>query len=543
MNPGFPQGWRSAMLMILLGCAFAADAQTTDAAPTPMVDVQRFNVVGNTLLPPERVQAVLAPFLGQRSLDDLRRAAAAVQRMYGEAGYGGVVAYLPAQTVTGGVAEIAVVEGKVISITVHGAPGFSEDNVRASVPDLQLGQTPRALRINIQSEIANENPAKRVQVLLKPGDKPGEIAADLSVDARPLQSMTLGLDDTGTERTGRNRIGATWQGANLTGRDDVLSAQYQTSPSEPSRVTIIIAGYHLPLYGWLSTLDAYAAYSDVAAGATSTAAGNVAISGRGRLGGLRLTRYLPVASEIDHRIGLAIDRREYLNNCEIAGLPSGACGPAGADVAVTPVTVDYALQSATPFHWGGDLAFSANIGGHGGNSGAAAFEAVRTGAKRDYTMLRATFATALPLGERWQLRGRLAAQGTSDALVPGEQFGLGGANSVRGYDERELVGDRGVQGTLEFYAPELLGQPLAGSPGSANSLLPFAFIDGGDVSNLLQAPCNGNDDRCSLWSLGLGLQFARGPLQAKLAVANARRGGITTRRGDYRGHFALSYSF
>ena len=563
MNFRCPQGRPHAVLAWLFACATAAQAQTappaaSPAAPpgapaaaastapgpaaTPVIEVQRFNLVGNTLLPPEQVQAVLAPYRGQRSLEQLQRAAAAVQRLYSDAGYGGVVAYLPAQTVGDGVAEIRVVEGRVARINVRGAPGFSESNVRASVPDLQIGQTPRARRINVQNVIANENPAKRLQVLLKPGEQPGSIDADLSVDARPLQSMTVAVDDTGTQRTGRWRIGATWQNANLTGHDDVLSAQYQTSPSKPSQVTILSAGYRLPLYAWLATLDAYLAYANVNAGASATAAGDVRINGKGRLGGLRMTWYLPVAGELDHRIGLALDRREYLNNCEVAGLPSGACGPAGANVAVTPLSLDYSVQSTGGLRWGADVALSANLGVGGGDSGQAAFDAIRPGARRGYSMLRATFSAGLPLGERWQLRTRLAGQGTSDALVPGEQFGIGGANSVRGYEERELVGDRGLQGTVELVGPELLG-PQPGQAGLYASLQPLFFVDAGQVANVMGAPCNGVSARCSLWSLGLGLQFSRGPLQARLAVAQARRDGLVTRRGDHRTHAALSYAF
>ncbi|MBL8880785.1 MAG: DUF58 domain-containing protein, partial [Phycisphaerales bacterium] len=44
---------------------------------------------------------------------------------------------------------------------------------------------------------------------------------------------------------------------------------------------------------------------------------------------------------------------------------------------------------------------------------------------------------ALPVADDWQLRTRVNTQWTPDALVPGEQFGMGGAQSVRGYEERE----------------------------------------------------------------------------------------------------------
>jgi hemolysin activation/secretion protein len=38
--------------------------------------------------------------------------------------------------------------------------------------------------------------------------------------------------------------------------------------------------------------------------------------------------------------------------------------------------------------------------------------------------------------------------------VPGELFGVGGAQSVRGYEERELAGDSGLQASFEFTTPE-----------------------------------------------------------------------------------------
>ena len=47
------------------------------------------------------------------------------------------------------------------------------------------------------------------------------------------------------------------------------------------------------------------------------------------------------------------------------------------------------------------------------------------------------------------------AQYTTDSLVPGEQFGLGGPDSVRGYLVREVAGDRGWQGQFELYTPDV----------------------------------------------------------------------------------------
>jgi hemolysin activation/secretion protein len=527
------------LLLPTLAVLAAEPPPSPATAAAPAVQVERFRVSGNTLLEPAAIEAALAPFKGSRTLAELRLAAAAVQGLYAQAGYGGVIAYLPPQVAEPGVVLIAVVEGKVATVTVRGAAVFSETNVRASVPALSTGATPQVRRIDAQIGIANENPSKRVQVLLKPGEHPGEIAAELAVTEKPLQSMTFGLDNTGNDHTGRYRAGFTWTHANLTGGDDVLTTQYQTSPGDPGKVTVLGVGYRYPLPGALAVLDGYLAYSNVDAGTSATAAGDVRLSGRGNLAGLRSTWSLPRLGDVDQRLAVGLDRREYLNHCEVAGLPSGACGPAGASVTVTPLSLEYSARAASPVAWAAALTLQRNLGLGGNHADDASFANMRIGASPGYSTARASLDASTTFAERWQLRGRLALQWSGDALVSGEQFGLGGAGSVRGYEERELVGDRGALLSLELGGPELLDRPLP----SAASLRPFAFADTGTVSNLLGAPCRGTATRCTLSSLGLGLQFEREHLQARLAVAAALDDAITTHRHDARAHAAVLYSF
>jgi len=54
-----------------------------------------------------------------------------------------------------------------------------------------------------------------------------------------------------------------------------------------------------------------------------------------------------------------------------------------------------------------------------------------------------------------QFRTRMSFQYSDDLLIPGEQFGIGGIDSVRGFYEREVVGDRGYQGQAELYTPDV----------------------------------------------------------------------------------------
>lgn len=501
--------------------------------------VETFRIVGNTLLDQNRIHAALAPFKGRRALEDLHRAADTVQRLYAEAGFGGVVAFVPPQQGNEpGVVMIRVVEGKVSNVRVLSARFHTDENVRNSLPALRGGQTPRMRTLDTQIELANENPSKRVQVLLRPGNQPGEVAADLTVVDRTPQTFSVSLDDTGNDRTGKWRAGVGWQHANVGGIDDVVSLQYQTSLTKPGQVAVASAFYRHPVPDWLMVWDGYVAYSDVDAGTRNTAAGALSINGRGHLAGIRGTSLLPRWGEVDHRVSLALDRREYLNRCGIDGLPNEVCGAAGRDVAVTPLSLDYALRSNTPLAWTLTLTALGNIKTGGSKASAAAFALQRPDAKQNFSSLRVSSSAQTDWSD-WQLRARLALQWTRQALVSGEQFGLGGALSVRGYEEREAVGDRGGAAGVEIGTPEFLSRATADEP----SLRAFGFVDGGAVQNNFGAECAAGQTRCPLLSTGLGIAFERQRLQVRLAGAVALKDSVFTKKNDKRAHFAANLSF
>jgi hemolysin activation/secretion protein len=95
-------------------------------------------------------------------------------------------------------------------------------------------------------------------------------------------------------------------------------------------------------------------------------------------------------------------------------------------------------------------------------------------------------------------------QYTNDPLVPGEQFGLGGANSVRGFREREIANDRGYSGSAEIYTPDL--SRLFGIKAVQSRAL--VFYDTGYVSR--QNPLPGETASTEIASVGPGLRITDG---------------------------------
>jgi len=79
------------------------------------------------------------------------------------------------------------------------------------------------------------------------------------------------------------------------------------------------------------------------------------------------------------------------------------------------------------------------------------------------------------------VRAAANAQQTRDLLIPGEQFGMGGADSVRGYYERETASDVGRRFSLEGYGPDF--GSWVGSTWRARALLFADAARGHDRSN------------------------------------------------------------
>jgi hemolysin activation/secretion protein len=524
----------------------AAQAQSqTRGAPATLAPVERFEVVGNTLLPQATIDTRLAAFKGATTLVRLREAAAAVQDLYRDAGYGGVIAFLPEQQAAPGQIRIRVVEGKLSLVEVADNRQFSAENIRASLPSLVTGVTPRVRQIDAEIQMANESPAKEVKVLLEPGQAPGSVAARVMVLEQPVQRWTARLDNTGVGNTGQWRSALGWQHGNLFGRDHVLGTEVQTAPANPSRLAVFSAAYRVPLYAQASALDAYAAWSDVDGGRSSTAAGDLLFSGKGRIAGLRATRYLPRVGNVDQRASLGVEQREFINQCSIEGLPPGACGPAGASVTVRPLALGYTAQAEGDTRFGLNVSAHANLQAGGSHAGAADFTAVRQGSRPDYRVLRANGFVARSLSDWGVLGLRMSGQTTDQPLVPGEQFGIGGSLSVRGYLEREVLGDTGLQASLELSSTNL--SPRISEALSRTELVVVGFADAAMVRNQQSDPCLIGRSSCTLAGAGVGLRatWSAGDqiLRFRLDLAQALKDAYRTRSGDWRLHGSLSITF
>ena len=515
--------------------ALCGEAVAQGAPATPQVVVKGYRVEGDNPLGEARVQAVLAPFAGSAvGLERLQAAAEALEAALREAGFGFYRVILPPQDV-GEIITLKVLAFALDKVTVKGLEFFSEPNIRASLPALREGASPNTMTLARDLALANENPSKRVVAAFRPGEKPDTLDANLEVtDSRPLSAFSQ-LANTGTSATGISRLTFGASHANLFDRDHQLTATYTVSPEKLSAVKQWGVFYRAPVYGMGGMVSGYWTESNVSSGS----AAGVNITGGGRFAGIQYTQYFAPRGDYRDYFTLSFDDKQFNNNVTIAGLGGAAAAAANAcaRIASRPLTGSYSGR-----YEGADTTVSFNVdyarNFPGGTRNAQAdYDACNPPADPSknltsaWSMLRLGGDAGWRFGGEWLLAGRVRSQFTGNALISGEKFGVGGAQSVRALNERAMAGDTGVSTSLEVW-----------SPAWWQGTRWLVFYDHGRVRTLQPAP--GSLMYESVGSVGFGMRWQ---YQTQLSlsldygvvvVGNSPNADVTN-RSNVRGHDRL----
>lgn len=523
-------------LLAALAWANASAADGSDGE-APRFEIRNYRVEGNTLLPQPDIDRLLAPHTGkQKDFGDVQRALEALQDRYQAAGYTGILVMLPEQELERGEVTFRVLEPKVGRVLVEGNEHFSADNARRSVPALLPGTTPNTREVSASVKVANESPAKQTTVLLRPGAREGEVDAVIRVADVPPVRYSVSMDNTGNKETGTYRTAFSYQNANLFDRDHVLTLQYVTSPKNTNDVEVYGLGYRIPLYGLGDSIDMVAGYSTVDSG---TVQNLFDVSGKGAVYALRYNHNLPKLGDFEHRLVYGIDYRAYQNLVT----PVGGTFNFVPDITVHPASVTYsALLRGQQTNINLYLGYAQNL--PGGNDGTDVhFKNSRRDARAAYRIWRMGGVYMRTFPKDWQFRLKVDAQYSQDALIAAEQFGLGGAESIRGFNERYLSNDKGFRSNWEIYTPD-----FGDMPGFENAKLRFlGFYDTGQVGRNSRQP--GELERVGLDSIGVGVRMSYGSnLTVKADFAEVLHDGsqfgtAAGRTHANRWHISVGYVF
>jgi hemolysin activation/secretion protein len=554
--------------MAVAACSFAH-------AEDERFDIQRFQVEGNTLLAPAHVEALVAPFVGhRRNYGDIQKALEALEGAYRASGYGTVQVYVPEQELTQGVVRLEVTEAVVGKVTVTGNQHFSPANIRATLPDLKEGKAPNMRLLSENIQLANENPAKQVEVTLGVGDEEGKVDAKVNVTDENPEKYIVTLDNSGSSSTGKLRAGFSYQNANVGNRDEVMTLAYTDSPDKPTgvKVEIYSFAYRIPFYSIGDSLDIIYGKSSVST--PSSQATGFAINGKGDVFGLRWNHYFARRGEYTSKLIGGFDYKYLNTRCTDMAIDP----PTPGNAACTPYTVrpfsltytgqrqspgqilDYSLGVYQNWALGTRYAYTTANGESGFDRYSVMNGDGNGTANRKtpdaFNYVKLTFSYLHALADDWMVRGAFSGQYTGTPLPASEQFGIAGATAVRGFNERAVAMDKGWFVNLELFGPE-----LAGGLGLSGSLKALAFYDFGSARNYLGSMTTtgtGPFEKASIASIGAGLRYSLGKdvsLRADLArVIDAGPANLvpspatptpsnTEGRGDWRGHFALQLGF
>ncbi|MEW6165658.1 MAG: ShlB/FhaC/HecB family hemolysin secretion/activation protein [Pseudomonadota bacterium] len=514
-------------------------------------DIFRFEVQGNTLLPQGQVEALVAPFTGKgRVYGDIQKALEALESAYRARGYGTVNVHVPEQEITSGVVRLTVTEAVLGKVAITSNGYFDENNIRASLPNLKEGAAPNLRQISENVQLVNENPAKQVEVTLGASEEEGKVDAKVTLTEQNPKRYIVTFDNSGTLTTGRHRLGLAYQDANLMGRDEMLTLAYTTSPDpwldhpDGVRMDVFSVAFRKPFYGIGDSLDVIYGNSSLNVPSTVLALGSpFGIIGKGDVLAVRWNHLFPRRGEYTGKLVFGFDWKYINTTCtpDARGTTS-TCTP----YTLRPLSATYSGQrqgAASQYAYNLGVAWNMPMGARythalSGKNDRYSFIAGRPVADA-FTIVRYGGSYAR-IVDGWQLRAALSGQATlSGALPSAEQFGLAGATSVRGFDERAVSADTGHVVNLEAYTPNLAG--MLNVPGNLNGVL---FYDMGRGRNIgaNNAPFN----NVGLASAGVGLRYAMGKdLSFSLDAAEVLNQGPNNldRRNNWGGHFKMMVAF
>lgn len=544
-TPPMPLPLHALVLRLLLaGWLLLAAGGAAAQAEAPTFAVLEYEIVGNTVLPVAAVEQAVLPHLGEgKRLADVEKAREALEQAYQKAGYLTVLVDIPEQRVDGGVVQLRVIEGRIDRLAVTGSRWYDQGMIRQRLPAFAPDEVPN-FNAAQQQLAALARDERQVQPVLKPGALPGTVDVELKVADKLPGGVSLELHNRRGAGTAAWRSVLTGRWDNLFQRDHGLSATVITAPEDPAQSRVFTLNYSLPLASGASLL-LYGVWSDSAL----EPLGAATVLGQGFSLGARWlhTQY---AADAVHTFGLGAEYKDSKERIV-----------AGADTAdiftplrYLPFTAQYsgnwfAGRERTTFSTQFTAAFGALLARKvlcpDTSVPIDQFACKRDGGTGSFALWRGDLrhSRAVPLGLPGQLSVRLGWQLASAPLPGGEQYALGGGDSVRGYYEAEGSGDHALLGSLEWRSPNLWPRPAQGAAaGPVDELALVAFLDAGRI--YVSQPAAGQAARVPLLGSGLGLRLrALQRLTADLDLAWPQKPTPASPRSEPRLHVRVAAQF
>jgi len=457
-------------------------------------------ITGISILQQEDFREKLQPYLGKpATMATLNKISRDVIDYYRREGFPVVNVVVPRQTVRDGVIQLVVTEAKVGKVIVEGAKWFNPDKFKNEV-SLREGDTVDGDQLQEDVRWLNTNPFRSTDLAFQPGEAPGTTDVILEVNDRMPLRFFFTYDNYGIDLTGKNRLSTGFNFGNLFNLDQQLNFQYTTTTQEIFNSLNAYSGSWIVPFPWRNYLTVYGAY----AGSQAEIAPNNTLKGDSWQVSARYNAPLPMIFEYTHEVYGGFDFKQSSNSLLIFNTPIQGGGGFGL-YNVFQLTAGYSGNIPDPI---GSTSFEVagfySPGGLGTLNDQDTYSQIRANADPDYGYGKLNFKRGFLLPLNFSLTGAFNGQITTSNLMPTEQYGLGGYNTVRGYDERVANGDNAWVINLEFWTPPGSIFKIFGNQEVEDRIQFLAFWDYGFVGYEQPQPGQVNS---WLMSVGPGLRY------------------------------------
>ena len=406
-------------------------------------------ITGIKTLQQDDFKRKLQPYLGKpATMATLNKISREVIDYYRREGFPVVNVVVPRQTVRDGVVQFVVTEAKVGKVIVEGAKWFNPDKFKDEV-SLREGETVDGDQLQEDVRWLNTNPFRSTDLAFQPGEAPGTTDVILEVNDRMPLRFFFTYDNYGIDLTGKNRLSTGFNFGNLFNLDQQLNFQYTTTTQQIFNNLNAYSGSWIVPFPWRNYLTIYGAY----AGSQAEIAPNNTLQGNSWQVSARYNAPLPMIFEYTHEVYGGFDFKQSSNSLLIFNTPIQGGGGFGL-YNVFQLTAGYSGNIPDPI---GSTSFEVagfySPGGLGTLNDQDTYSQIRANADPDYGYGKLNLKRGFVLPLNFSLTGAFNGQITTSNLMPTEQYGLGGYNTVRGYDERVANGDNAWVVNVEFRTP------------------------------------------------------------------------------------------
>lgn len=478
----------------------------TPIAPQPLpnipdtVIIKKFDVVGSTVFSQEELAEILKPFINKPiTFEQLSQAKSAVAKLYFDNKYITSGAYIPVgQAIEDGVVRIIVVEGKIEEIQIRGNQRLKSDYIRSRIARATKAPLNQEKLLDSLRLLQIDPLIENLSAELSAGTRPGLNVLSIEVKETPSFGITTGIDNNRSPSIGSFRRRVELNQGNLTGWGDALSLGYSNTDGSNT----FSGSYTLPLNPRNGILGFN--YSTSSSDIIEDDFNELDIESGSSNYDLTFRQPLLQTPREEFALGFTASRRDSQVSSDILsqeGISLSELSPgADEDGDIRILALRFfqewisrnereIIAARSQFSLGLDL-MNATV-----NSDAPDSRFFAWYGEAQWTRLLAPDTLLLIKGN---------VQLSSESLLAGEQFSLGGLENVRGYRQNFLLRDNGIFASAEVLLPIVRASEIDG-------VLHIApFIDIGTTWDNSAEKNIDKDDTNTLASVGLGLRWRQG---------------------------------